>query len=109
MLQVFRLHASDAITMYAQLLTRSSTGVASVNTAFQLGDQIFLLAAIVGTEDNLLGGHLAIVGDVKEVAVFLEQSPLPLVDSQPLAKHDHPITLSASDRLVPKLGDSLLE
>src|SRR5947208_15506555 len=31
-LQAFRLHASDAITMYAQLLTRSFTGIASALT-----------------------------------------------------------------------------
>ena len=60
-------------------------------------------------QSRILGGHLAIVGDVKEVAIFLKQSQLPLVDSQPLAKYDHPITLSARDRLVSKLGDPLLE
>ena len=31
-LHAFRLHARDAITMYAQLLTRSSTGIASAFT-----------------------------------------------------------------------------
>ena len=31
-LQAFKLHASEAITMYAQLLTKSSTGVASACT-----------------------------------------------------------------------------
>src|SRR3954453_297508 len=31
-LHAFRLHASDAITMYAQLLTRSPTGISSAFT-----------------------------------------------------------------------------
>src|SRR3954453_7988006 len=31
-LHAFRVHASDAITMYAQLLTRSFTGIASALT-----------------------------------------------------------------------------
>ena len=52
----FRLHARLAITMYAQLLTRSSTGVASACTpALELRDQVLLVAPVVGQEHDLVG------------------------------------------------------
>ena len=50
----FRLQARHAITMYAQLLTRLSTGIASACTPpLQLRDQVLLVAAVVGQEDDL--------------------------------------------------------
>jgi hypothetical protein len=41
--------------MDVQLLTKSSTGVVSACTAFELGDQVLLVAAVVGREHDLVG------------------------------------------------------
>ena len=79
------------------------------NSALELSDQVFLVAAIVGREHNLFGRHLAVVGNVEQVAVFLEQSHLSLVDPDELADDDHPIALLAGVRLVVELRDHLLD
>ena len=80
-----------------------------MHAALELGDQVLLIAPIIGGEDDLLGRDLPVVGDVEEVAVLLEQPHLPPVDPQPLAEHDHPIALPAGDRPIVELGDLLLE
>ena len=98
------------MTMYAQLLTRSSTGVAQrVHAALELGDQVLLVAPAVGRQDDLIGRHVAVVGDVEEVAVLLEQPHLPLLGGQPLAEHDHSVVAVAGGRPVVELGDHLLD
>ena len=77
-LHAFRLQANDAITMCAQLLTRSSTGTVGVDTGLEFRDQILLVTTIVGLEDDLVGGGRAVVGDIKEVAKLLASRTDPL-------------------------------
>src|ERR1700722_9128412 len=71
-----------------------------MHATFELGDQVLLVAAIVGREHDLFGGLVAVVGDVEEVAILLEQPQLSLVGPQPLTEHHHAITLLASDRAI---------
>ena len=66
-----------------------------MHAALELRDQVLLVTAIVGREHDLLGRRFAIVGDIEEVAILLEQPQLRLVNSQPLAEDDDPITLVA--------------
>src|SRR5208337_1663363 len=80
-----------------------------VHSALELGDQVFLVAPLIGREHNLFGRGFAVVGDIEEVAILLEQPQLRLVNSQQLADYDDPITLAAGDRAVVELGDHLLE
>src|SRR5450759_153857 len=80
-----------------------------VYAAFELGDQVLLVAAIVGREHDLVGRGHAVVRDIEEVAILLEQPHLPFVRPQKLAQDDHPITLVAGDGAILELGDHLLE
>ena len=84
-----------AITMYAQLLTRSSTGVVSACTP-PLSWAIRFSWSQRSLAENTISSAVvvAVVGDVEEVAILLEQPQLSLVDPQPLAEHDHAITSS---------------
>src|SRR6202789_3255334 len=79
------------------------------NAVLELGDQVFLVAAIVGREHNLLGRHGAVVGNVKQVSIFLEQPTLSLLDFDKLADDDHPIARLAGVRFVVELRDHLLD
>ena len=109
-LHAFRLHASDAITMYAQLLTRSSTGAVSAWTP-PLSCAIRFSWSQRSLAENTTSSAVivAVVGDVEEVAVLLEQPHLSLVDLHPLAEDDHPIALLAGRRPIVELGHHLLE
>ena len=44
-----------------------------LDAVLELGDQILLITAVIGREDDLLGRHVPVVGDVEEVAILLEQ------------------------------------
>jgi len=50
----FKVQAREAITMYAQLLVRSLIGARGARTppAFELRDQVLLIAAVVGVEEE---------------------------------------------------------
>ncbi|MBX3507008.1 MAG: hypothetical protein KF895_16135, partial [Parvibaculum sp.] len=65
-----------------------------------------MVAAIVGVEDDSLGGQLR-VGDVEEIAIVepLEESAARLFDS--FANHHDPVPPFALRRLVRKLRDFL--
>ena len=53
----FKFHASAVITMYAQLLSRLSTGaVQRAHAAFELGVQVLLVATLVRLEHDWLWG-----------------------------------------------------
>ena len=80
-----------------------------MHAALELGDQVLLITAVIGREHHVLGRHVAVVGDVEEVAILLEQPHLPLVGRQSLAEDDHPIALLAGNRLIVELGDHLFE
>ena len=80
-----------------------------MHAPLELRHQILLITAVIGREHDLLGRHLAVVGDVEEVAILFEQPHLPPVGRQPLAHHDHPITLPAGHRPIVELPDHLLE
>ena len=80
-----------------------------MHAAFELCDQVFLIAAVVGREHHILGGQLAIIGDVEEVAILLEQPHLALVDPQALAEDDHAIGLLAGNGTIVEFGDHLFE
>src|SRR5580698_148896 len=79
------------------------------NAALELGDQVFLVAAIVGREHNLFGRHRAVVGNVKQVSIFLEQPILSLLDLDELADDDHPIARLAGVRFVVELRNHLFD
>ena len=56
--QAFRFQARLVMTMYAQLLSRLSTGaVQSVHAVLELLQQVFLMATIVGREDDFMSGR----------------------------------------------------
>ena len=42
----------------------------SIDSALELTDDVFLVAAVVGEKNDFLIGHLAIVGDVEEVPLI---------------------------------------
>src|SRR5208282_3705791 len=80
-----------------------------VHPALELGDQVFLVAPVVGREHDLFGRSHSVVGDVEEVAILLEQPHLPSIRPQELADDDHPITPVTGDWAIVELGDLLLE
>jgi len=45
-----------------------------VHAAFELSDQVFLVATVVGLEDDLVGWGGAVVGDEKEVAILFKRN-----------------------------------
>ena len=96
--------------MYAQLLTRLSTGVVQgVHAPFELGHQVLLVAPATRRQHDLIGRHLAVIGDEEEVAVLLSEPHASLLSGQSLAEHDHAIIPVASHRPVIELGNHLLE
>jgi hypothetical protein len=66
-----------------------------------------LVAATIGFADHLLGRHRTVVGDVKEVAVVLPNTPLsPLFDDR-LAKHHDAVGAVRLGGAVFELGEVL--
>ena len=51
-----------------------------VNPALELADDVLLVAAVISEENNLLHGHLAVIGDVEKISHIVEQSALTLFD-----------------------------
>src|SRR5207244_7442252 len=70
------------------------------NVAFELRDQILLLATSPCVLHHLIVGHGPIVGDVEEVADLVEQDVLAPLDRKVLAQGYDPIGFAALDRLV---------
>src|SRR6266568_1456854 len=70
------------------------------NVAFELRDQILLIATSPCFLHDLIVGHGPIVGDVEEVADLVEQDVLALLDRKVLAQGYDPIGFAALDRLV---------
>jgi hypothetical protein len=106
----FRLQASEAIAIYAQLLSRLSTGAASerADAAFELLQQIFLIAAVVGRKVDLLGWRFLVIRDIEETPRIVEELLLPATDFQILSHHDDAIGPATLGRLVRKLGHVFL-
>jgi hypothetical protein len=52
----------------------SNRGRQRVRAPFELRDQILLVATIIGREHNLFSRTSAIVGDVEEIPILLEQT-----------------------------------
>src|SRR5262249_38416558 len=75
----------------------------------QLGEQVFLMAAVVGQEHQLRRRRLPIVGDVEEVAVtgLVEQHLFALGGEDVLADDNHAIGVLAGAGAIGKLGDVL--
>ena len=88
--------------------------------AFQLGDEVLLVATGTGLGHHFISGELPVVGDVKKEAVLLEQDVVAPLDRQVLPQGDHPVVLLAfsgpvgeldhflvlgADRLIPALAD----
>src|SRR5271166_2751338 len=78
-------------------------------SALELGDQVLLIAPVIRREHDLFGRGVAVVGDIEEIAILLEQPQLRLVNPQQLADDDYPITSTAGSRPIVELGDHLLE
>src|SRR6266446_4276418 len=75
-----------------------------MDAVLQLLDQVFLMATVVGREDDLLGLAHPIVADVKEVTDLVEQPQLTLFLGDILADHDHAIVTRAGSGTISELG-----
>ena len=73
-------------------------------TVLELLDEILLVTPIIGQEDNFLRRIGSIIGDVKEIAVQIEQPHAALFLGNILADHNHAVGLLTSRGLVFKLG-----
>ena len=73
------------------------------NTAFEFLEQVLLVATIVGTEHDLAGCHLPVIGNVDDVPNVVEQNLLAFLDRQVLANHHHAVRRLARSGLVGKL------
>ena len=49
-----------------------------VHPALELSDQVLLVAPVIGREHDIFGRSVAVVGDIEEIAILLEQPQLPL-------------------------------
>ncbi len=78
------------------------------NAPLVLLNEILLIAAVVGVEDDLLGRRVPVVGDVKEAPRIVEQLLLTLGRFEVFPHHDHAIRLPAQRRRVRELGHVLL-
>ena len=73
--------------MYAQLLTRLSTGVVrACMPPLSWGHQVLLVAPAPRRQHDLIGRHLAVIGDEEEVAVLLSEPHAALLSGQSLAE-----------------------
>jgi hypothetical protein len=76
-----------------------------VDPALELTDDVLLVAAVIGEENNLLGSHLMVVRYIKEVPHIIEQSVLALFDSEIFPNDDHPIRFAAMGGAVIEFSD----
>ena len=95
--QLLRFQASAAMTIYAQLLTRSWRGTRSafIHAALQLRDHVLLVAAPVGQPDHLGRADGPPGGDVEEVAHLVEQDEFAFHSADVLPHDHHPVGLAA--------------
>ena len=90
--QDLMFQASAAITMKAQLLTRSYSGTRSAPTLlFALGDDVLLVAPVVGAGQPPRRGEVDTGGDVDDVADLVEQRLLAAGLGDLLAEGDDPV------------------
>src|SRR5229473_5683515 len=75
-----------------------------MDAILQLLDQVFLMATVVGREDDLLGFAQPIVADVKEVTDLVEEPQLTLFLRYILADHDHAIVPRAGGGTIIEFG-----
>src|SRR3954447_16887526 len=80
-----------------------------MGTPLELRDQVLLVPAVVGLEDQLPAGPLPVVGQVEPPADLVEQSGLAFLDRDRLADDDQPVRLLAGRRAVADLGHVLAE
>ena len=96
--------------MYAPLLTRLSTGIASAFTPlFNWAIRFSWSHRSLARNTISDGRRRPVVGDVEEVPVRLEQPQLALLHHQLLAEHHHPVRLLAGDGPVLELGHLLTD
>ena len=50
-------------------------------TVLELLDEIFLITALIGLEDDLGGRHCAVIGNVEEVADFIKENEVTALDA----------------------------
>ena len=79
-----------------------------VDAALELGDDILLIAALVGAVNDLGRAQVRARGDVEKVADLVEQDLLTFHLADILAQGDHPIRLFALAGLVVKFGHVLV-
>ncbi len=104
----FRLQANAAITMYAQVLTRSPNGVARACRPLQLARPGSPGHTGRWPRRRPLGRGDAVVGEVKKVAIPSRRSS-PLSIPSRLRGDVRPGSAFLRDRAVVDLGDHLLE
>ena len=73
----------------------------------QLLDIVFVIASLIGEQNDLLGGFPAIVSDVKEVANFIRQSLFAAGNSAGFFDDHHTVDIVAFARLIVEFGDVL--
>src|SRR5512144_2249438 len=78
-----------------------------VDSALELTDDVFLVAAVIGEENDFLHGHIPVVGDVEEIPDVIEQPNLALFDGEVFPNHYHPVGLAAVSGTIIELGDLL--
>ena len=78
-----------------------------MDPVLELLDQVLLVAAFVGLVHNHRPRGGPVVGDIEEVADFVEQSLLALRHRQVLAQHHDPIGLATLGRAILELGHLL--
>ena len=98
------IHASVAITgpVADQLVGRRPH---RIHAALELGDEVLLVAALVGQPNYFCRAHVRARGDVVVIADLVDQGVLALRPADVLADHDHPVLLAALARTVLELGN----
>ena len=64
-----------------------------IDPALELTDDIFLVAAVIGEENDLLQSLLSVIGDVEKISHIVEQPAFSLFDGEVFPNDDHPIGL----------------
>ena len=76
-----------------------------VDSALELTDDVLLIAAVIGEENDLLHSHLVVIGDVEKIPYIVEQSALTLFDGEVLTHDNHPVCLAAMGGLIIEFGN----
>src|SRR5271157_431676 len=76
-----------------------------VDPALELTDDVFLIAAVIGEENNLLRGPLSVVGDIEKIPHIVKQPTFPFFDGEVFSNDDHPVRLAAMHGAVIEFRD----